>query len=485
MDSLPEKVSAHIVDKGLLAPGEAVLAGLSGGGDSVALVLILRELAEAGALPLKVHLAHVNHGLRGRESDADEAFCRELAAGWGLELTVKRLPAGHLERQGGSTEDAARRERMAFFMQLARRKGMRTILLAHHADDVAETVVMRLLRGCGVHGLGAMRAERPAGPGWSEGRIVRPLLRVTKDDLRAYLGRKGQCWREDRSNADLRFTRNRVRHRLLPALVAACPGLSRGLLGELNEAACEVGDLLEGAVAARWPALCREHAAGEVALDAGRLRDLPGPLRKAAARRAAGALGGGDGRSPGWSHAHYEQLAAMPDRAVGTQLTLPGGITVSREHGLIRWRRGRQAETIEPRTLPIPGAVRLDDLELTIEAEVLTMPAQGHSALVARAGPRDVYLSPASLEGPVTIRSRRAGDRFHALGAPGGRKLKEFFIDRKVPRLQRDRTPLVLAADGRIAWVVGHEIADGFKLTGREGRVVHLAARPDARDEPS
>jgi tRNA(Ile)-lysidine synthase len=261
--------------------------------------------------------------------------------------------------------------------------------------------------------------------------------------------------------------------------------LSRGLLGELNEAACEVGDLLEGAVAARWPALCREHAAGEVALDAGRLRDLPGPLRKAAARRAAGALGGGDGRSPGWSHAHYEQLAAMPDRAVGTQLTLPGGITVSREHGLIRWRRGRQAETIEPRTLPIPGAVRLDDLELTIEAEVLTMPAQGHSALVARAGPRDVYLSPASLEGPVTIRSRRAGDRFHALGAPGGRKLKEFFIDRKVPRLQRDRTPLVLAADGRIAWVVGHEIADGFKLTGREGRVVHLAARPDARDEPS
>ncbi len=153
-----------------------MLAGLSGGGDSVALVLILRELAEAGALPLKVHLAHVNHGLRGRESDADEAFCRELAAGWGLELTVKRLPAGHLERQGGSTEDAARRERMAFFMQLARRKGMRTILLAHHADDVAETVVMRLLRGCGVHGLGAMRAERPAGPGWSEGRIVRPLL---------------------------------------------------------------------------------------------------------------------------------------------------------------------------------------------------------------------------------------------------------------------------------------------------------------------
>ncbi|MDP6107334.1 MAG: tRNA lysidine(34) synthetase TilS [Candidatus Brocadiia bacterium] len=485
MDSLPEKVGAHIVDKGLLAPGEAVLAGLSGGGDSVALVLILRELTEAGALPFKVHLAHVNHALRGRESDADEAFCRELAAGWGLELTVKRLTAGHLERRAGSTEDAARRERMAFFTQLARGQGIRTILLAHHADDVAEPAVMRLRRGCGVLGLGARRAERPVGPDWPEGRVVRPLLSVTKGDLRAYLGRKGQRWREDRSNADLRFTRNRVRHRLLPALTAACPGLSRGLLGELNEAACEVDGLLDGAVAARWPALCREHAAGEVALDAGRLRELPWPLRKAVARRATGALGGGDGRSPGWSHVHYEELAAMPDRAVGTQLTLPGGIMVSREHGLIRWTRGRRAVEIGSRTLPIPCAVRLDDLGLTVEAEVLTMPAQGHAALVARAGPRDVYLSLALLEGPVTIRSRRAGDRFHALGAPGERKLKEFFIDRKVPRLERDRTPLVVAADGRIAWVVGHEIADGFKLTGHEHEVVHLAARPDARGKPS
>ena len=450
----------------MLRPQQGVMLGFSGGADSVALALLLREMSASGALPLRLRLAHLNHGLRGAESDGDEAFCRNLAVEWDLQLTVHRLPPSHLAAQGGSIEDAARRARMRFLSDVAIEQGFTTIVLGHHANDAAETVLMRLLRGCGIHGLATMRPVRPAGPEWPAGRVVRPLLSVDKDDIIAYLRRRAQPWREDSSNADLALARNRVRHLLLPAMLRARPGLSVRLLGDVNAAAAPVDDLLRQALASCWRDLCVREEAGEVLLDADALCRAPAALRTAVLRRAAG--------EP--DREHSLALVALAAGPPGAALSLPGGVTARREHGLVRFARQRQSTGIRPAQLSMPGSVHIPDVGLTISAQALTVAPNAHAELLSRAGPWEVFLSPRLLDAPATVRSRRPGDRFHPLGAPGARKLKKFLIDRKAPFHERDRIPLVVASDGTIAWVPGYEVGESFRLTGSETQVVRLVA---------
>lgn len=476
MDDLTTKALEFVRGHSLLRPGQGVLVGLSGGPDSVALTLMLEEFASSGGPPLDIHLGHLNHGLRGEESDADEEFCRRFAAEHSLDIETGRVEVAQMVRPGRSIEAAARKARYAFLTELARSKGLDTIALGHHADDVAETVLMRIMRGCGIRGLGALAPVRPAGPAHAGMRIIRPLLELTRDELLDFLKRRGQPFRTDSSNLDTAFLRNRVRGEIIPALQRDSSVSMTEALCALNAAALKINALMDALLDAEWETLCVRADAGAVALEAGGYARLAPGLRKLAVRRALTMLAPAD-RPPGLSRQHYEAAAELAGRPVGTKLTLPGGFTACHEHGLIFLSAGGGEAGVSPVELPVPGSVALEDVGLSITSEVTVPPPVGQQELIARSGPREIFLSLEALELPLAVRSRRPGDRFHPLGAPGARKLKEFFIDRKVPRHERDRTPLVVDASGRIAWVVGHAIAEAFKLTGSETSILHLSAQ--------
>ena len=206
---LHRRITDTIRTKQLFKPGDTLIIGLSGGADSTALLDLLATLP---AFPLRLVAAHLNHCLRGSDSDADELFCRDLAAQYAIPFESRRVDVKAMaNRKSLNLEDAGRRARITFFDELSATRQAAAVVLAHHADDQAETVLMRLLRGSGMSGL--------AGIPWRNGRgYIRPMLDITRGEIEAYLAERHLNWREDTSNLDITFLRNRIRHELLPLL---------------------------------------------------------------------------------------------------------------------------------------------------------------------------------------------------------------------------------------------------------------------------
>lgn len=470
MDDLCNRVAAFVRNLGLLEAGGHVLVAFSGGPDSVALVLILGELSSSGRLPLDLRLAHLNHRLR-EEADEEEDFCRRFAREQGLPLTVERADVGRLARGcNGSVESVARRVRYEFLARTARAVAAPTVATAHHADDVAETVLMRLLRGAGVRGLGAMRPRRPL---CDDIALVRPLMNVRKHRLIAYLEDHGQPFCRDTSNRDTDYVRNRVRHRLIPLLQGEYPHFSVESLVALNEAAIETADLVEGAVDELWPALRVECEEGAVVLDAAVYEQAPPAVRKAAAARALRRLGMPDPLP--LRAEHYRALAGLAGRGPGFGVSLPGGLHARREHGVLHFGRPGGRAAPPSRELPVPGSVEAPECGYRINARICPEEV-GPQEARQRASEREVFLAAERVRTPLNVRTRRPGDRFHPLGAPGRKRLKEFFIEARVPRHRRDRIALVTDAQDRIVWVVGHRIDDRFRLLAAGQPVLHLQA---------
>jgi len=312
----------------LVEPGQRVVVAVSGGADSVALLLALR--GAAARLRIDVEGAHFHHGLRGADADADAAFVRELCDR--LEIP---LHLGRPERpiRGPGLEAAARRARYAFLAGAAERCSAVRIATAHTADDQAETVLMRLLRGSGADGLKGIRLRR--------GRIIRPLLECPRADVLDFLAASDEPFREDASNADRRFLRNRVRHEVLPVLAAINPRVRAALARTAAVAQAEANYLER---AARH-ALAGAGTVDEEGLSVAALRHLPEPLQARVVRRwLAGA---------GCAHLSYERLRtvlAVAQTAAGTRATgLPGGARVERVGG-------RLVVRLDPRRQPKPGA---------------------------------------------------------------------------------------------------------------------------------
>jgi tRNA(Ile)-lysidine synthase len=274
---LLNRIRAFADRHNLWHPDTRVIAALSGGADSVSLLLILRELHDTGALRLDA-AAHLNHRIRGAESDADEVFCRALCDRLSVDFVAERVdvPAA-AARDRVSLEVAARRARHRFFEDVLRARIANVVATAHTEDDQAETVLLRIVRGAGPRGLAGMRPRRD--------HLVRPLLVVTRQELREALAARGQEWREDATNADLANPRNRVRRELLPYLAEHFnPSVTRALARLADVARGEEAWLDE--VVARLSGEAMETTDGQVRLDVTRFADLPDGLARRLARRA-------------------------------------------------------------------------------------------------------------------------------------------------------------------------------------------------------
>jgi tRNA(Ile)-lysidine synthase len=434
------------IDTTLLKPGLRLAVGLSGGADSVALS---RALAERSAeLGLVLHAAHLHHGLRGAEADGDLEFARALAAGLGLAFHEARVEtAAEADKNGESIEEAARRLRYRWFRKLLSEVPLDAIATAHTQDDQAETVLAKFLRGAWTEGLSGIYPKIES----SEGRILRPLLGVTRAEVEAYLRELGQGWREDSSNRHLTFTRNRIRHELLPLLEGWNPRL-REHLAQMAELARDEEAWWQAEMARLASQLLlpgrpvrgggRARADGDgLALDVTRLAALTLAVQRRLLRYAAEQLGA----APDFTATEALRALALTGRA-GQRLELAQGLRAERTPRELRLAAQATVGTAE---MPpeysgaIPGEILAPafGLRLRIETAQPTPPAEGFTPSVRSA----------------KLRNWKPGDRVRLRYSSAERKVKEVLERIKVTGSGRSFWP-VLEVDGRIVWMKGVEL---------------------------
>jgi tRNA(Ile)-lysidine synthase len=468
--TLSDRVRETVRKYALARTDTRVLIALSGGPDSVALVHLLLDLQGEGDLVV-AGLAHFNHQLRGADADADEAFCRALAASLGLPVEVGRDDVRSAAREAGrSIEDTARELRYAFLEQAADRAAADAIAVAHSLDDQSETFLLRLVRGSGSRGLAAILPRA--------GRVIRPLLEIPRADLRRYASERGLAFRDDPSNRDLSIPRNRVRHELITYLEREFnPGISRVLAREAALARDDEEYLQHQAIElARTIVLATKG--GQTEIDAVALRSLHPALASRIARQALSS------RAPGRfvGSFHVESLLKLSGAPAGAAVDLPGQRAIRKGHAIVlgppasRIGRDRKPTPNSFRIpLSIPGEVTLDNHGWAVSARRLDSMERGTGFGPAR-GP-EVAIAADPLTLPLAIRSRRRGDRFRPLGLGHRKKLQDFLVDRKIPREIRDSLPLVVDGEDRIVWVVGESVAEDFRVTEPARGVILLKVR--------
>jgi tRNA(Ile)-lysidine synthase len=422
-------VTEVLADLGTPCAGETVVAALSGGADSVALLDALVTLSEP--VGFSVVAAHLDHGLRPG-SAADAAFCGDLCRQLGVPLrTERRDVADRARREGGGLEEAARLERYAFLARVKDESGAAAIALAHTRDDQAETVLLRLLRGAGRLGLSAMRAR--------SGDLIRPLLGLSRQDVLDHLRGRGLAWREDPTNADLKVPRNRVRHELLPYLERHFNPAVREALARSASVLGEEADVLTSIGAD--PARARGRREGDLfVMSRSALAAAPRAVARLGVRRALQETGG----LRGVALDHVDRILALARRAdaSGRRLPLPGGREAVVHFDDLRVGPARPpAETDYAFALPVPGRVELPDGRALVASRARSGTAPGQAAAIVEAP-----------EGELLVRTRRPGDRVRVRGREVS--LKRFLMDRRVPAAERSSLPLV-AAGHHILWVPG------------------------------
>ncbi|NLC69687.1 MAG: tRNA lysidine(34) synthetase TilS [Clostridiaceae bacterium] len=549
LEEIQKKVLETINKHNLIEPGEAVLVGVSGGPDSVCLLHVLHSLHASCLLGTSEIVAiHVNHMLRGNESDMDEQYVKNLCGEMGIELFTTHLNTREISANSGiSIEEAARSGRYARFTLFAEKVGNCKIAVAHNKNDQAETVIMNIMRGTGMEGLKGMEYKR--------GRIIRPMLDIRRSEIEEYCEIAGLKPRIDSTNLQGIYTRNKVRLELIPYVrenfdvdivesVTRMAGLARddcsflGMVAEEKYRECVNREYISGRDpgqdTGKDPNLCPGHCAGQypghyedrdsgqhpgeaegfaasmVELDVEKIAKCHGAIRKRIVRKAIERV---KGDLNAIESIHVEKIIDLCiNGRTGSTIHLPRNVRAAKSYGVLKiyvpgepngscnrscngsgngWGDGSldrfsNVPCDESRNKPpgkvlhfnekvkIPGITHMEMLGAYLKAEVIkreefdtgVFRSLSHNSLVQ-------FFDYDKLEDGINIRGREEGDVFFPYKCKGTKKLKDFFIDIKIPRETRSRVPLV--AKGKdIVWVVGYKISDKYKVTGSTRNVLRL-----------
>jgi len=441
-------VRAAILREGLIPPGARVLVACSGGPDSVALLHVLAELGSE--MGFEVAVAHFNHRLRAA-ADADERFVRRAARALGLPVVVGRRDVrAYARRRRLNIEEAARELRYAFFERSARRLKADVITTGHTLNDQAETLLMRLLRGSGPRGLSGIFPSL-------DGRIVRPLLGVSRAEIRAYCRARGLSFREDESNRDRRFLRNRIRMDLIPYLERGFEPRALRALGRTARILQDEDAALEPPIRRAFKRLVR-GSGRSAELDAAGLARLPAGFGRRVVRAYFEVIRGDLRRLT------FEDVEVVRTMGEGAVRVLPGGL---------RLRRMADRITIAP-ALRAARPPRSSFSYSWDGRAGLAIPESGlafrgrRSRKHPRAADFDdrsrAFCDADTLRFPLTVGPRKSGDRYRPLGAPGTKKLKEILRAKAIPAHLRVSLPIIRSA-GEIVWAPGLPVAEKFKVT--------------------
>jgi tRNA(Ile)-lysidine synthetase-like protein len=527
MDDLLARVRQYAQRYRLFSLGETVVVGVSGGPDSLCLLHLLRRLAPE--LRLWLHVAHLHHGLRGAEADADAAFVAELADCWGLPCTIGRADVAALAREAGlSPEEAARHARYRFLAEVAEAGGATTLAVGHNADDQAETVLMHFLRGSGAAGLRGMLPRTLLDESWEQPStntprihesgerifvyswshswtaqppavsgadgdmsdpppspgprvpasprlyLIRPLLAISRAEIEAYCAEYRLAPRTDRSNEDTTFFRNRLRHELLPILETYNPGI-RDVLAHTAEVLAGDHEVLRREVEESWKSLLSVENSEEVCFSLPIWRGLPLGLQRATLREAIHRLRRSV-RNINWEHVERAAWLAREGHT-GQAATLAAGLELQIGYDSLRVA-GESApwqvdlpQVGEPMILRAPGVT---DLGGGWQVSVQRLRRDEAPDDFSGTDPWSAFLAADAVGDALTLRPRAPGDRFCPLGLAGHSvKLNEFMIDAKIARDTRSGWPLLVGRGG-IAWVCGLRLAHPAAIGPDTAEVWHV-----------
>lgn len=454
------KVKETIFRYRMLVPGDLCIVGVSGGPDSVCLLHILHELM--GELEIRLVVAHYDHGLREKEDEAETRFVRRLATTMALPFESEKASLLG-EGTTSSLEEKARNARYAFFGRLKDRLLAQKIALGHNLNDQAETVLMRLLRGSGPSGLTGIPPSR-------ENTFIRPLIDIQREEIESYLRARDLSYVIDSSNLQTDYLRNKIRLKLLPQLLEYQPRLIEHL-GQLARIMGNDNNYLE-AQAEDWVAEeAEQKAEGYIFIPARSFVELPEPIRNRVTRHLLRKVGKNLRRI---DHGHIESvhILAKSKNPQGT-LNLPNGLTVKRVYDKLAFMGGNTDKFVAFHYhLDGVGTYYLEEIERSITLEEM----ERDTDLNLQSQEWTAYLDADKLQYPLILRNFRAGDRFVPLGMKGHKKIKDFFIDLKIPSEMRAVTPILVNQDTPV-WICGHRIDDRFKVTSQTRRILKVAIR--------
>ena len=459
-----DRVRQFLHEECLVPGGAHLVVGISGGPDSVALAHMLRRMD----LPLTA--AHVNHGMRGADSDADEVFVKELCREWDLPLFTHRLAVVP------ASEDEARVSRLGFLRDVRDEAGAEVVVLGHHRDDQAETVLMNVVRGAGLAGLRGILPRR--------GVLVHPLLSTSREEILDYCRACGLAYRTDRSNETLQYRRNRVRRELIPYIKKHFNPSVDQALAQTAEIVRREEQFAARATGRAFRSLARPEGffSDRCPTIEYRLRAfvaLPRALQRRLIRLSHQLIAAS--RDELSYRAVEDLLELIHGASAGKRLELPGAVVLHKGYGrfimggeeavLNRW------EALVPAVLPVPGRLILRGGPIigcramtSLQADAFKHNLKGGRmpSLVSHA-----FIDYNKVDLPLTVRSWRSGDRMRPLGLGGQKKLQDLFVDEKIPRLTRDHIPLIVSND-KVVWVAGQRIDNDYRVDGETQRILHM-----------
>lgn len=457
---LEEKVREIIAGHGLLTPQMRVVVGFSAGVDSVCLLHLLRNLTD---YDLELWALYVNHELRPVENVSEIELLQQVGAKWGIRThEIKIDIPGKLAQKPQSLQLLARFERYRAFETFSREIGAARFALAHHRDDQAETVFYRIIRGTGLDGLAGMPVMR-------DGLYIRPLLGVTRKEILQYAAEHHLTWVEDSSNHKLIYTRNRLRHQLLPEIEANYNPRFKNSLLRLADLAREQHEFMECILANLKEELISSGSGGLGIRLAVFLEQHPFVQYYLLKKMLAGL-------QP-YYQVESRQLQQLRDqlnreREQFKQVQLAREVTVVLKAGMV-FMTMPAAVTAGPKsdiTVTSPGETRMSDWRL----QLMVRPAEKLPEW-RQVGKWEIYIDAATVTLPLKVRSWRTGDAFQPLGVSGTQKLHDFFINQKIPRNERADVPLLVDGDDRIVWVIGYRLSGVFRVTAKTGRIWQIS----------
>ena len=466
---LKRRVQQTIERYRMLLPGEKVVVAVSGGIDSTVLLHLLRGLSQSEGYLL--HVAHLNHMLLGEESLRDADFVSDLARNFGLKATIRSIGAAEsLQGRSGSLQEWARRARYAFLEEVAGEVGAFRVALGHTRDDQAETVLLNLLRGAGMPGLRGIPPTRA-------GRFVRPLIHVSRKEIEEYALLHRIPFVTDSSNLKGTYLRNRIRLRLLPLLHSEYnPQVTETLAAAASILAAEE-ELLESMTSSGIFAVLQERKEGRVVLSIPALLQEPVALQRRILIHAA-RMASRSSYLP-LSHRHIFALQEMLLGRSGSKLMLPNQMVAVKDYDHLIFASGEKpiCQPWEYR-LALDKTLHIPEVGIWVKAQI----RRRQEVDLKDSAPLRAFLGWDGIVAPLILRNRRRGDRFHPLGAGGERKLKNFFIDAKVSRNQRDEIPL-LVCQGEILWVMGFRIHERYRVREEAENILAVEVIPNGDEQ--
>ncbi|HZJ56640.1 MAG TPA: tRNA lysidine(34) synthetase TilS [Clostridia bacterium] len=461
------KVLDYIQEYDMLEPGDRVVVGVSGGADSVALIHLLWRMREF--IPMNLYVAHVDHGIRGEAAREDALFVEAMATEWGLDFFLKEASVPDLVKEWGvSEEQAGRRVRHEFYREVRQRVGAQRIALGHHRDDQVETILYNIIRGSGLAGLSGMDPVR-------DGIIIRPLLGVSRQEIEDYCHREGLGFRHDHTNEETIYTRNRVRHMVIPMIEEHFnPNFSAGLT-RMGDILRDDEEFLRSYSEDAFSRVAKFHGT-EVRYSLGGFRKYPKAIKRRLLRDGLLRM---KKNLVDIHHIHIDGIMDLAEGSeVGSSLDLPDNFKARVDYNdLVLYRNHGVREEDLPvpdfeYELKNPGRTHIPQLGMAITLQEVT------DFKVLNGDYGCIYIDADSIQGGLYIRNRRDGDRFRPLGMSGTKKLKDFFIDRKVPRHKRDSIPLVVDRNN-IIWIAGYQMSEDYKVTHNTKRLIRMEIEED------